>query len=128
VLIVQGDLAPPLLAEGINRLGWHVDRVIGYRTVEIAPDPGLVEAALAADVVTFASGSAVRSFVQHLGLGAMPPIVVTLGHTTRKIAQELGVAVTASADSNTLTDLGLAVVAACRRTSTGQNDNEAPRD
>jgi uroporphyrinogen-III synthase len=125
VLLVQGDLAPATLGNALIRKSWQVDHVIGYRTQAAAPDPGLTEAVLGADVVTFASGSAVKAFVEYFGLSAMPPIVVTLGSATMNIAQQLGVLVTASAKSNTLADLGLAVVAACSRASSGSSHNDA---
>jgi uroporphyrinogen-III synthase len=128
LLLVQGDLAPAFLGNELIRKGWQLDHVIGYRTQAVEPDPGKIEAVRNADVITFASGSAVKAFVEQLGLSAMPPLVVTLGEATVKIAQQLRVVVTASAKSNTLADLGLAVVAACRRASLGTSHDEATSD
>jgi uroporphyrinogen-III synthase len=124
LLLVQGDLAPATLGNALIRKGWRVDHVIGYLTRSAAPDPGMIEAVSRADVITFASGSAVRAFIDNVGRDAMPGIVVTLGASTAATAQELEVAVTGSANSNTLADLGLAVVAACRRAQSDLRTND----
>jgi len=59
------------------------------------------------DVVTFASGSAVRAFVSAVGVPTVPTVV--LGHSTRIVADSLGVPVTAVAAAPTMLALAQAV-------------------
>lgn len=85
---------PQLLVEA----GWSVDEVIAYRTVGGPPPPTVVADQLArADVVTFASPSAVSSYLslrdeQGRQL-AVPPTVACIGPVTAKAAKDAGLEV-----------------------------------
>ena len=73
---------------------WHV-----YENVV----PGGVAEMLSAatfDAVSFTSGSAIRAFVDAVGEPQVP--VMVLGKSTRKVAANLGVPVTAVADDPTM--------------------------
>lgn len=114
LLLVQGDLAEPVLRDGLVAIGWEVDAVVGYTTVPRRPTQAERDEVAASHVVTFASGSAVRAFVSAFGTDRCPPCVVTIGPVTSAIAQDMGLAVTASANPHTLPALIQAVIEATR--------------
>jgi uroporphyrinogen-III synthase len=60
-----------------------------YRTVSVRPPETVREAALDADAVLFASGSAARAWVEVFGPNA-PPIVVAIGERTAAAAERAG--------------------------------------
>ena len=115
-LLVQGDRARPVLADGLRAAGWTVDQVVAYRTVASRPADELLRRALAADAITFASGSTVESFVDAAGSADRhPPVVVSIGPATTAVADRLGVAVTATAEPHSLSGMVDALVAALGR-------------
>jgi uroporphyrinogen-III synthase len=59
------------------------------------------------DCITFASGSAVRSFVAAVGMPSVP--VIVLGRSTRVVAESLGLAVAAMASAPTMSAMADAV-------------------
>lgn len=103
ILCPLGNLARPALVNGLRRLGADVDVVEAYRTGPVAEMPVDVLRALRTgriDVVTFASPSAVESFLNLLARRDLPipaALVACLGPTTEAaaIAQGLPVAVVA---------------------------------
>jgi uroporphyrinogen-III synthase len=112
VLIAQADIAAPTLADALRLAGHHVTTVTAYQTVAQRPDPN---AALGADAVVFASGSAVGSWVAAFGVVA-PLLVVAIGPTTAAAADRLGLNVSAVAADHSLDGLVSElerVVAAC---------------
>ncbi len=86
VLLVQAVDAEPTMADGLAAAGWAVTVSTPYRTVPARPSAGLQLAALSADAVLFASGSAVKAWVQVFGTST-PPIVVVIGPQTEVAAQ-----------------------------------------
>ena len=88
VLVAQGDAARPTLAEGLRKAGWRVDTVIAYENVQPAHDAAAVSLAAEADVVVFASPSAVE---RHVGLvGHTPVVAVCIGAVTAASAASQG--------------------------------------
>ncbi|MBZ5558895.1 MAG: uroporphyrinogen-III C-methyltransferase [Acidobacteriia bacterium] len=73
VLLPHADIGRELIADELRKQGAEVTEVVAYRTVEAEPDregePDIYRMLLERriDVVTFTSGSAVRSFVHALG-------------------------------------------------------------
>lgn len=111
-LVVQGDRARTTLVDGLRELGWQVERVIAYRTVPARPRADVLERALSADAVTFASGSTVRSFVEAVGAANRhPAVVVSIGPETTAAADCAGLEVTATADPHSLDGMVAALVA-----------------
>jgi uroporphyrinogen-III synthase len=110
-LVVQAEVARPELVDGLIGRGWDVERVVAYRTVASAPAEDALARALAADAITFASGSAVQSFVETAGSVHSPPAVVCIGPTTSEIALAHGLSVAAVADPHTIDGL---LAAVCR--------------
>ena len=115
-LVVQGDRARAALADGLREMGWRVERVIAYRTIAARPPAGVLERALDADAITFASGSTVRSFVEAVGAADRhPAVVVSIGPETTAAADREGLEVTATADPHSLDGMVAALVAALGR-------------
>ena len=104
VLVVQGNLADASLSDAIESKGWHVTRVVAYRTVRLRPDDSMREPALAADVLLLASGSAATAWFDAFGTVA-PPVIVAIGPSTARVATGLGFHVTATAPDHTLESL-----------------------
>ena len=91
VLLVQGDRAPPLIADHLAAHRWRVTNIVAYSTVAARPDAATIDRAAAADAITFLSGSAVRAFAEIVGLQRLPPVVVSIGASTSATLRELGV-------------------------------------
>ncbi|MCB0981435.1 MAG: uroporphyrinogen-III synthase [Acidimicrobiaceae bacterium] len=89
VLVVQAVDAEPALADGLVAKGWHVIPVAPYRSVPARPPAALQLAALAADAVLFASGSAATAWVAVFGT-TTPPLVVAIGPRTAAAAATAG--------------------------------------
>ena len=112
VLLVQGDLADDTLRTALTAKGWQVTRVEAYRTRASRPSNDVIGAARGADMVVFASGSAVRSWNE--SVGAPPRCTVVIGPSTAEVARDLGFDVAEVADPHTLEGL----VAAAERAAT----------
>lgn len=72
----------------VRAKGWRVDRITAYATRPVRLERG--DDVPDADAVLFASGSAVRSWVQSLGTST-PPAVVAMGPSTARVLEELGI-------------------------------------
>ena len=92
VLVVQARDAEPTLVAGLVEKGWQVTALAPYRSVPAHPTAGEHLAALAADAVLFASGSAARAWVAVFG-DSSPPIVVAIGPQTADAAGHAGLKV-----------------------------------
>lgn len=103
-LVVQAADAAPTLVDELRARGADVTVVVPYRTVPRQPSAREQLAALSADAVLFASGSAVRSWVAVFG-DATPPVVVAMGPQTAAVAAAAGVAVSAVAEVSSLVGL-----------------------
>jgi uroporphyrinogen-III synthase len=101
MLIAQADRAADTLAEGLRALGHRVRVVTAYSTHLRPPDPGEVAAALQADAVVFASGSAALSWARTIGVRT-PPVVIVIGPTTARVATSAGLEVTEVATDSSL--------------------------
>ncbi len=98
VLVVQAIDAEPTMVQGLRDTAWEVVAISPYRTISATPSADLQRAALAADAVLFASGSAVRAWVQVFGT-QMPLVAVAIGEQTGAAAERAGLKISAiSAD------------------------------
>lgn len=104
VLVVQALDAAPALVDGLRARGAEVTAVTPYRTVPRQPTAREQLAALSADAVLFASGSAVRAWSAVFGT-SVPPIVVVIGPQTAAVAAEVGIPVTSVAAHSSLEGL-----------------------
>lgn len=98
VLFVKAAGAGDALGVGLAAKGWTVDEAIAYRTVD-APPPRAEVAAMVgeADVVTFASASAVSAYLRLRDTDGrplpVPPVVACIGQTTSVAARAAGLSV-----------------------------------
>jgi uroporphyrinogen-III synthase len=102
VLLVRGNLGSDELPAALRGRGAIVDEVVSYETVEGPESSREAVAAVEADAVVFASGSAVRGFVR-LGGG------ITIGPRTTAAAREAGFTVLAQAKGQSAAELAAAV-------------------
>jgi uroporphyrinogen III methyltransferase/synthase len=102
VLIPRAADVPPGMKEVLSGAGWFVREVPAYRTVTADRGPGAQEVESAAfDVVVFASGSAVRGFVDLFGAGVVKPPdkrIVSIGPVTSATVRSAGLQVDAEAE------------------------------
>jgi uroporphyrinogen-III synthase len=92
VLLVQAVDAEPTMADGLSTRNWRVIVVTPYRAVAARPTADELLAALAADAVLFASGSAASSWVKIFGR-SVPPLVVAIGPRTAAATRGFGLKV-----------------------------------
>lgn len=104
VLLVQAVDAAPTLASGLQEAGWQVTVIAPYRSAPAHPTAGQQLAALSADAVLFASGSAARAWVAVFG-DTTPPIVVAIGPQTAAAVDQAGLKVSVTAADHSLPGL-----------------------
>jgi uroporphyrinogen III methyltransferase/synthase len=121
VLFPRAETVRGALAAGLEGKGWTVDEVVAYRTVAGDPDPESIAAARDADAVAFTSSSTVERTVALLGVGGVPPVVVSIGPVTSSTARAEGLEVRAEAVEPSIDGLVAAVVAALNPESTSRN-------
>lgn len=105
LLLFQAEVSRDVLHEGLAELGWAVDRVAGYRTIDAALTLDDRTAAADSDIVTFMSSSAVDRFVRLVGSESLPPVVACIGPITADTARAAGLQVDIEADEHTLDGL-----------------------
>jgi uroporphyrinogen III methyltransferase/synthase len=99
VLVARAVEARDVLPEALRERGAKVDVVGLYETLAEQPDPDAVEAAKAADYLTFTSSSTVRNFVEALGDGLPAGArVVSIGPVTSEAARGAGLTVAVEAE------------------------------
>ena len=111
VVVAHADRADPALAVGLTGLGYRVRPVVAYRTLARAPSAEERAAALAADAVAFASGSAAQAWRDAIGTET-PSVVVAIGPTTEGAARACGIDVTHVATEHSVQGLVQAVIEA----------------
>jgi uroporphyrinogen III methyltransferase/synthase len=112
-LLPQSDLAREFLAKEIRSAGGLVDEVVAYHTRTAHPDPSAVETLRSGvDVITFASPSSVKSFMNVLvecGLDASDfpgnPLIACIGPVTASAVREAGLPVHVEAKEHTISGL-----------------------
>ena len=104
VLLVQAVDAEPTLLAGLHKTGWQVTAVSPYRSAPAHPPAGQQAAALSADAVLFASGSAARAWVALFGTTS-PSIVVAIGPQTATAVEKAGLKVSLIAADHSLPGL-----------------------
>lgn len=109
-LVVQAEVARPVVVEGLRAKGWQVERAAAYRTVDAHVTAEQRAAIAQADIVTFTSSSTVDRFVDLVGLESLPPIVAVIGPITAATARDHGMTITIEAAEHTIDGLVAAVV------------------
>lgn len=116
-VLVVGAQEPSIdFASELGAKGWVVEVVAGYATTSELVDQQDRRVVMGADVVVFASGSAVRSFVEQRLHGPSSRFVA-LGPSTRHAMVDAGLTVAAMANSPSPRDVVVAVGEAMGRTS-----------
>ena len=93
VVVVQAVEAASTLVEGLRGKAWDVVAISPYRTELVVPTADQRRAALAADAVLFASGSAARAWAEVFGRDTSP-VAVTIGQQTAAAATQAGLKIT----------------------------------
>jgi uroporphyrinogen III methyltransferase / synthase len=112
VLVARAAEARDVLPDALRERGAKVDVVALYETVAEPPDPEAVEAAQAADYLTFTSSSTVRNLVAALD-GRLPEgiRIVSIGPVTSEAAREAGLGVDVEAERHDIDGLIEALLA-----------------
>jgi uroporphyrinogen III methyltransferase/synthase len=112
VLVARAAEARDVLPDALADRGGEVDVVALYETVREDPDPGALEAAAAADYVTFTSSSTVRNLLDAIG-DEFPSQarVVSIGPVTSETARDAGLEVHVEAERHDPAGLVEALVA-----------------
>jgi uroporphyrinogen-III synthase len=98
LVVVQALDAESTMVLGLLERDWSVTAISPYRTVGAVPTTEQQRAALSADAVLFASGSAARAWVEVFGQQS-PPVTVAIGEQTAAAAELAGLKISAvSAD------------------------------
>ena len=108
VLVIQAANAESTLVDGLRSKGAVVTVVAPYRTVAARVSAGQQLAALSADAVLFASGSAARAWADVFG-DSTPPVVVAIGPQTAAAVTEAGLKVSVVAADHSLSGMVLAL-------------------
>jgi uroporphyrinogen III methyltransferase/synthase len=99
VLVARAAEARDVLPDALRERGASVDVVALYETVAEEPDPEALEAAQAADYVTFTSSSTVRNLLAAVGDGfPRDARVVSIGPITSEAARDAGLEVHVEAE------------------------------
>ncbi len=112
VLMARAAEARDVLPDALRERGAEVDVIALYETVRESPDTVAIEAAQAADYVTFTSSSTVRNLTEALGdrfpAGAR---IVSIGPITSETAREAGLEVAVEAERHDIDGLVAALLA-----------------
>ena len=109
VVVAHADRADPGLAVGLSALGYRVRPVVAYRTLARTPSAEERAAAVGADAVAFASGSAAQAWHDAIGTDT-PAVVVAIGPTTEGAASACGLRVSHVAKEHSVEGLVQAVI------------------
>ncbi|MDR0788398.1 MAG: uroporphyrinogen-III synthase [Gemmatimonadota bacterium] len=113
VLFPRAEEARPVLADALRTAGAEVVEVVAYRTVAETANVSELRRILEAgevDVITFASGSAVRAFSRLVGLpSGARTVVASIGPLTSAAARSAGMEVDIEAMPYTAEGLAMAI-------------------
>ena len=116
VLYPRAEAARDVVVDGLEAKGWQVDDVVAYRTVVATPEDGATaeafDAASRADVITFASPSAVAFYLELAGIRPLAPTVACIGPVTADAARRAGLTVSVVADEHSAAGLVAALIGA----------------
>ena len=116
VLVAQADRAGDSLSSGLSERGFDVTVVVAYENRRRQPTAVERDAALAADAVAVASGSAAEAWVAAFG-DRRPRVVAAIGPSTERAARSAGLEVTHVAADHTVEGLAAEIAAALRHRS-----------
>ena len=105
VLLPRAAVARDVLPDGLRERGWDVAVVEAYRTEAATPRRETLDAARAADAITFTSSSTVTRYLEVAGPDAVPSVVACIGPVTADTARANGLDVTIEASVHSLDGL-----------------------
>jgi len=111
VVVAQADRADGALVVALADRGYDVVAVTAYTTSLRYPSDAERRAALEADAVAFASGSAAEAWAGAIGVET-PPVAVAIGPVTQRAAAAVGLKVTHVAADHSVEGLAAEVTAA----------------
>lgn len=111
VLLPQAAVTRDVLADGLVAKGWMIAVAEAYQTVPAPVDPQALAAVAGADVVAFASSSAVDNFAAAVDPGSWPPAAVCIGPISAASARAVGFAEVVEASPHDLDGLIAAIEA-----------------
>jgi len=102
ILLPQGDLAAPTLADGLRAAGFDVTTVTAYRTRPAVIDPEIAQAWASGtiDAAVVAAPSAARQIAAQMD-SQEPVVIVAIGNSTAAAARECGFQHVVVADDST---------------------------
>ena len=89
ILLVQAEKARPTIYEGLTKLGWQVEKVVGYRNIDTKIEKTLLSVAADADAIVFTASSAINRYYEIIG-APKPPDAICIGPITAETARNLG--------------------------------------
>ena len=112
VLVARAAEARDILPDALRERGAEVDVVALYETMRETPEPESIEAAQAANYVTFTSSSTVRNLTEALG-DRFPTAarIISIGPITSEAARAAGLEVAVEADRHDVDGLITALLA-----------------
>jgi uroporphyrinogen III methyltransferase/synthase len=110
ILLARAAVARDVLPDGLRALGWEVDVVAAYETRPASPPDDALDAAAAADIITFTSSSTVEHYLAIAGADRVPATVACIGPVTAATARALGLTVTIEAHVHSIDGLVDAIV------------------
>ncbi len=118
VLLIQGNLARPLLREELSRIGYNVKQIVVYENQLRVPEEKEMTVLKKGqvDLYTFTSPSTVHNFIKLFGLPDGP--VATIGPITKQAAEQAGVEVSISPAEYTMDGLLAEIVQYFQREDT----------
>lgn len=105
VMIPRADIGREVVSDGLRSLGWIVETPIAYSTVHATVTPEMLEAVRGADIITFASSSAVAGFLEAAGRDELPPVIASIGPSTTATLEKAGITVDVEASPHTTSGL-----------------------
>jgi uroporphyrinogen III methyltransferase/synthase len=109
VLIPRAEVARELLPTQLRERGWNVEVVTSYRTVPAPVSEEMRDRVSQAQIITFASASAVHNFVAAFNSEQIPPAVIAIGPLTAQAVRDAGLELTAQAAQHSISGLVRAV-------------------
>ena len=110
ILLAQAAVTRGVLGEGLAAIGWKVDVAEAYQTIPATPDGSSIAAVAAADLVAFASSSAVTGFTASVPRASWPRVAAAIGPITAETARTAGFAEVIEAEQHDLDGLVGAVL------------------
>ncbi|CAB4535726.1 unannotated protein [freshwater metagenome] len=109
VLIPRAEVARELLPTELRQRGWKVEVVTAYRTAPARISQEMRDRISQAQIITFASASAVNNFLAAFNSEQVPAAVIAIGPITAQAVRDAGLELSAQATQHSMLGLTKAV-------------------